>query len=126
MNIKIQNSALLVETAIPFEEYKDAKRLTPGALKVKDDKGNVIFAIADGPAAIKEYGVTFNAVVRGCLAVRIDLPMGMTVQEAKDTVITQNALGLAALARFEPVLVQNIRTELAPITSVINSIEVEE
>jgi len=126
MNIKIQNSSLIVETAINFQEYKEAKKLVPHALKVADDKGNTVFAIGDGEAAIKSYGVTFNATVRGCLAVRIDLPLGMTADEAKDKVVTANALGLAALATYEPVINSNIRQALAPIAAVINSITVEE
>ena len=126
MNIKIQNSSLIVETAINFQEYKEAKKMVPHALKITDEKGNTVFAIGDGEAAIKPYGVTFNATVRGCLAVRIDLPLGMTADEAKDQVVTANALGLAALATHEPMLVQNIRAALAPIAAVISSITVEE
>jgi len=125
MRIKYQNNAMVVVSGITAVDFATAKQFAPQSLQVKDDKGNTVFAVSDGSAQIKPFATQFNAVVDGNMAVTVPFNMGVAGEEAKETIKTQYAVGLAALAAHEDTIVAQIGAAVAPVTAVMESIEME-
>lgn len=127
MQIKIQNNSLVVTTNIEVAKVREAKKFTPEALTVKDEKGNAVYkvAIISLEGDLKEFGATFNSVINNKLAFVKVFPFGVTEEEAKELVADVLGKGLAALAKYESVIVAQINEALAPIQAVMESIQVE-
>lgn len=125
MKITYVNNAMVVKTDLAAEKYAAAKQYAPHALKVKDEKGNDLFVVAEGSAQLKAIGAQFNAVIDGKMAITIPMTMGLAGEEAKQAIKDTYALGLAALATHEATIVANVNAALEPINAVVDSIEIE-
>lgn len=62
-----KNDHVALEANITVDAYNKVKRFAPNALNVKDEDGEVTFAVSlceKGTGSISNYGVTFNAHTR--------------------------------------------------------------
>ena len=125
MKIIYANNAMVVKTDISAVDFAAAEKFAPESLKVRDEKGNDLFAVGKGAAQLKPGYATFNAVVDGKMAVTVPLEMGLEGEDAKEVIKDKFAQALAALATNEPKIVTQITAALAPIQAVVEDIEVQ-
>lgn len=107
MEFKIVGNAIVATSKITESDYEMVKRSNPGALSIKDDKGNDVFTVSynsksvAGNALVQKYGITFNGKAlddnnNGYLTLTIPCT-------AEDLATTEKAKELTANI-FEPVL----------------------
>lgn len=112
--IKICGDALVLESALKTETLKVVERYRPEAVRIQDEKGNVVFKIGttDGKGTVNEFGVSFNGTSRdeaGLATVTMQIPPYVTdaVQYAEDTigmsVLKLNQVEDAVMAAYEGV-----------------------
>ena len=67
MKITIMANTYALTSTIKVGDIELLKKRNPGALKIKDEDGNDVFAIsyAEDKGCVSNYGVTFGAKARG-------------------------------------------------------------
>jgi hypothetical protein len=126
MQLKIQNQQLVVTSAINFERFKKAVKLTPSALTVKDDKGNMLYVIKyqDGEGDITPFSIKFNAVIGGNLAYVKPVPHCEAEADYVNHVEEVFGLFLSDFVKYEPIIINQLEAELANISEAIDGLEV--
>lgn len=69
MKVQLISNAVHLTSSISMDAFKMMKRANPEALKLKDEKGNTVFAIDYredvNAGSISNHGIVFNAVDNG-------------------------------------------------------------
>lgn len=129
MNVIINSTQVKVISSLTLNQIKEAKKFVPQALVVKEDN-NMLYKVelVDGPAALKPFGVAFNAQQQGNAAVAFNVSLSASddLQDVAESFMNDNAVSLAALAKFEGMVAAQIETELTPIIGAMNAVVIEE
>lgn len=89
MKLKIMSGAYSLNSEISVDDIVLLKKYNPDSLCIKDDEGNVKFAIgySEGHPCVSTFGVTFGtkSLTNGKASVTEILPLDLdTVEKAKD------------------------------------------
>lgn len=85
----VQNTVVIASDFTP-EEINKLKAYKPEALKIKDEKGNVKFAVSFGnTASINENGICFNEVTESGKAAMTIMLIGPETKEEKEAFVKE-------------------------------------
>jgi len=110
MKITITGQTATIVPAFNKATYDKVAKWMPKLLDVTEDK-DVIFAVRgvkEGKGNINQYGAEFAPAVGGKLAVTLDLPAGLTVEEAKEFVYDKVGGAATYIEAIEKLIAENI------------------
>ncbi len=116
--INIAGNVFVITSAYSLEQLKQVERYRPEALTLKDEDGNVTFAVGTGSSSFGKIGVSFNDTTydeHKLACITLNIPNG--TQDAKQYVA--DYVGMAFLK------LQNIEARLSGVLEEIEDIEAE-
>ena len=124
MKVKVVGTALIITSTLKVAQVEAAKNFAPDALKVFDDEGNQVYAVATGEtASIGKFGTTFNgADAEGNLQATVVID---NAADKKKYVTEQYGLAIAGLAQAETLVAEEIESVLATVNGALSEMEVE-
>lgn len=84
--ITIAGDALIISSAVKYEDLAKVAKYRPDALVLKDAEGEPVFRVACGQySGVSEYGITFETATReggyACITLGTYIPEGEDVKE---------------------------------------------
>ncbi len=107
MTFTLTGDVCVLKSKIKVADIELLKKYNPDALKIVDDKGNVLFAIgySEGHPSIAPFGVTFGGKSRGeeegYATVTEKVPSSLNTAEAKAYVADQYGCIIANVEKLE-------------------------
>lgn len=125
---KICGNAVVITSALKAEEIRKVKKFTKSGLKLRDEKGNEIFAIdfsAGYGGSISEHGVVYSEVnAEGYAQLSLLLDEHTPAENRAETILDNYAIALGNLNTLEN-YIRETATELeSTIAGISESIEV--
>ena len=126
MKTTITGNVAVVTTKITAEQLSQVVKRAPELLTVKEDKAEVfkVTAAKTGAGTIGKYGAEFAEGVDGKLGVTIELPAGITLDEAKAYVYDKVAAALPYIEKIEQAVSDNITAIIAAEQEFVGAITV--
>lgn len=126
MKTTITGNVAVVTTSITAEQFAQVAKRMPELLTVKEDKTEVFKAMTaeTGAGSIGKYGAEFVEGVNGKLGVTIQLPAGITTDEAKAFVYDKVAAALPYIEKIEQAVSDNITAIIAAEQEFVGAITV--
>ena len=124
MQVIANKSTITVTSALSLELVKQAQTYVPSALTVRDESGSVLYRVNtdDKQGILKPYGVSFNTQKNDNLGVLVNITLSASanVEKVVEEFLSDHALSLAALAKYESIVELQINEALAPILASIS------
>lgn len=123
MKVKARGNVVTICTDISKEDYDRFK--DQGALVVYDEEGNAVYSVGytqrSGGGGINGFSITGNSVVNGKITLTIIIDEEKSIEEF----VERNATSLIALKDNEPVITQQLATQMNMYRSILSEVEVE-
>lgn len=126
-NVKIVGNAVVLTSELKAEELSTVKKFTKDGLKLKDEKGNEIFAIAYTPgcSAISDYGVNYGEVnAEGYAQATFVMDENVKAEDRMATVLDNYAIAIGNLKTLETYIREAVTGITKTVEEIKDSIEV--
>lgn len=125
MKIKTMGTALVVTSELKLEDIKNAEKLNPALLAIKDEEGNETFRIASGnKGSFTAAGIIFNGHNTTGEATMTAEIESANPAEIKKLIATKYAKAIIALSENERIFEEKFEEYTHTIHNIIDSIEI--
>jgi hypothetical protein len=125
--LKIVGNAVVITSELTAEQLTTVKKFTKDGLKLKDEKGNEIFAIAftPGRSSISEHGINYGEVnAEGFAQATLLLDESIKAEDRMNVVLDTYAIGIGNLKALETYIREAATSITKTVEDIKDSIEV--